>query len=103
MKYDRLTASTRAVLKKLPFNLSTESVARAYNLDPLIVGQDRPKPPKTSIGHRPDDEPIEHDMIHKQNMVKGSNNLRDAIHAAYAKRFWADPHGWGADYCGRRP
>jgi len=103
MKYDRLTASTRAVLKKLPFTLSTESVARAYNLDPLIVELERPKPPKTIIGHRPDDEPIAHDMIHKQNMVKGSNMLRDALHAAYAKRHWADPHGWGAVYCGMRP
>jgi len=103
MKYDRLTASTRAVLKKLPLHLSTESVARAYNLDPLIVELERPKPPKTIIGHRPDDEPIAHDMIHKQNMVKGSNMLRDAIHAAYTKRHWADPHGWGAVYCGMRP
>jgi hypothetical protein len=37
MKYDKLTNSTRAVLKKLPLHLSTESVARAYNLDPLAA------------------------------------------------------------------
>jgi hypothetical protein len=103
MKYDRLTASTRAVLKKLPFNLSTESVARAYNLDPLIVELERPKPPKTIIGHRPDDEPIAHDGTHKNNMRDGSEKLRKALHAAYAKRHWADPHGWGAVYCGMRP
>ena len=103
MKYDRLTNSTRAVLKKLPFNLSTESVARAYNLDPLVVELERPKAPKTIIGHRPDDEPIAHDGTHKNNMRDGSEKLRKALHAAYAKRHWADPHGWGAVYCGMRP
>lgn len=103
MKYDRLTASTRAVLKKLPFNLSTESVARAYNLDPLVVELERPKAPKTIIGHRPDDEPIAHDGTHKNNMRDGSEKLRKALHAAYTKRHWADPHGWGAIYCGMRP
>ena len=103
MSYDRLTASTRAVLKKLPFNLSTESVARAYNLDPLIVELERPKPPKTIIGHRPDDEPIAHDGTHKNNMRDGSEKLRKALHAAYTKRHWADPQRWGAIYCGLRP
>lgn len=103
MKYDRLTASTRAVLKKLPLHLSTESVARAYNLDPLIVELERPKPQKTIIGHRPNEEDIGHDATHKNRMIEGSERLRDAMHAAYRKRHWADPHGWGAVYCGMRP
>ena len=71
MSYDRITNSTRAIIRKLPFNLSTESVARAYNLDPLVVELERPKPPKTIIGHRPDDEPIAHDPVHKNQMIKG--------------------------------
>lgn len=102
MSYERITQSTRSVLRKLPFDISTESVARAYNIDPLVVELERPKPPKTIIGHT-DGSAIAPEPSHRNSMIKGSEMLRDAMHAAYRKRFWADPHGWGAIYCGMRP
>lgn len=102
MKYERITKATLNVLRKLPVNLSTESVAMAYNIDPAIVELERPKP-KIKAHDGPEDRGIPSDSSHRQAMREGSERLLAALHAAYSKRHWADPHGWGAVYCGMRP
>lgn len=87
MTYERITQSTRAILRRLPLDMSTESVARAYNIDPLIVELERPKPQKTMIGHRPDEEPIPGNSAHRDAMRAGSERLLAAMQRAYPERY----------------